>query len=282
MAEIILTTKGKIGIMIEAEVIRPDVFAAKNKEEIEKLIVWQGASKLPLSEFFDVEVRGGSGQTSASFEASSEASSQETRIIIEGDVSRAKRIGQEMKTGSIEISGSAGMHLGAEMAGGSIFVKGDAGSWSGREMKGGLLHIGGDCGDHVGCAYRGSWRGMTGGQITIDGNARSQLGGGLVGGQIMVAGDVENFCGIRQSGGRIIVRGSAIRAVGAEMNGGVIAVCKGIKQCSPGFVEIAREENPKLADPKLGETQLEGRYIKYTGDYALGKNPKGTLYEREV
>ncbi|HPT37224.1 MAG TPA: formylmethanofuran dehydrogenase subunit C [Methanothrix sp.] len=277
MVDILLTTKGKIGIMVEAEVIRPDVFAAKNKEEIERLIVWQGASKLPLSEFFDVEVR---GYWQAS--ASSGASSQETQIIIEGDVSRVKRIGQEMKAGSIEISGSAGMHLGAEMAGGSIFVKGDAGSWSGREMKGGLLHIGGNCGDHVGCAYRGSWRGMTGGQITIDGNARSQLGGGLVGGQIMVAGDVENFCGIRQSGGRIIVRGSAIRAVGAEMNGGVIAVCKGIKQCSPGFVEVAREENPKLADPKLGEMQLEGRFIKYTGDYALGKNPKGTLYEREV
>ena len=277
MADILLTTKGKIGIMVEAEVIRPDVFAAKNREEIERLIVWQGASKLPLSEFFDVEVHG-AGQTSTS----SEAPSQETRIIIEGDVSRVKRIGQEMKDGSIEISGSAGMHLGAEMAGGSIFVKGDAGSWSGREMKGGLLHIGGNCGDHVGCAYRGSWRGMTGGQITIDGNARSQLGGGLVGGQIMVTGDVENFCGIRQSGGRIIVRGSAIRAVGAEMNGGVIAIFKGIKQFSPGFVEVAREENPKLADPKLGEMQLDGRFIKYTGDYALGKNPKGTLYEREV
>ena len=267
MAEIHLLTKGKIGIMIEAEVIKPEAFAGKKKEEIEGLIIWQGAAQIPLAEFFDVDVNGSKGLVTP----------EETKIIIEGDVSRVKRIGQAMKAGSIEISGSAGMHLGAEMAGGSIFVHGDAGSWSGREMKGGLLHIGGNCGDHVGCSYRGSWRGMTGGQIKIDGNARSQLGGGLVGGQIVVSGNVENFCGIRENGGLIVVKGSAIRGVGAEMNGGTIAICKDIKQFSPGFVEVGREENPLL-----GEVQLEGKYVKFTGDYALGKNPKGALYCREV
>ncbi|MDD4162236.1 MAG: formylmethanofuran dehydrogenase subunit C [Methanothrix sp.] len=263
MAEILLRSKGSIGIMVEAEVISPDVFAAKKKEEIEGLIVWQGPEELPLAEFFDVDVNGA-------------GSPEETKILIEGDVSRVKRIGQGMKAGSIEIRGPAGMHLGAEMAGGSIFVQGDARSWAGREMKGGLLHIAGSSGDHVGCAYRGSWRGMTGGQIIVDGSARSQLGGGLVGGQIVVAGNVENFCGIRQSGGLILVRGSAVRGTGAEMNGGTIAVCGAIKQFSPGFVETGREKNPKL-----GDMQLEGSFKKFTGDYALGKNPKGSLYFRE-
>ncbi|MGV8175213.1 MAG: formylmethanofuran dehydrogenase subunit C [Methanothrix sp.] len=265
MAEILLKARGKIGIMIEAEVIKPESFAGKAKEEIEGLIVWQGPERLPLSEFFDVELKGAS------------SSPEETQILMEGDFSRVKRIGEGMKAGSIEIRGSAGMHLGAEMAGGSILVHGDAGSWSGREMKGGLLHIEGSCGDHVGSAYRGSWRGMSGGQIMIEGSARSQLGGGLVGGQITVGGDVENFCGIRQSGGLILVRGSAVRGVGAEMNGGTIAVCKEIRQISPGFVESAREENPKI-----GEVQIDGRYVKLAGDYALGKNPKGTLYCREA
>ncbi|MDD1749644.1 MAG: formylmethanofuran dehydrogenase subunit C [Methanothrix sp.] len=263
MAEILLRLKGSIGIMIEAEVISPDIFAAKKKEEIEELIVWQGPEKLPLAEFFDVDVSGA-------------GSPEETNILIEGDVSRVKRIGHGMKAGSIEIHGSAGMHLGAEMTGGSIFVQGDARSWAGREMKGGMLHIAGSTEDHVGSAYRGSWRGMTGGQIIVDGNARSQLGGGLAGGQIVVAGNVENFCGIRQSGGLILVRGSAVRGTGAEMNGGTIAVCGAIKQFSPGFVETGWEENPKL-----GDMQLEGSFKKFTGDYALGKNPKGTLYCRE-
>jgi len=117
---------------------------------------------------------------------------------------------------------------------------------------------------------------MTGGEIMIDGDARSQLGGGMVGGRIIVVGNVENFCGIRQSGGLILVKGSAVRGVGAEMNGGTIAVCGAIKQPSPGFLEIGREENAML-----GDIRLNGWYARFTGDYALGKNPKGSLYCKE-
>ncbi len=273
MAEVLLKPKEKMGIgtgngiAVEAEVIRPDVFAGKRREEIEGLPVWQGPAKLPLCEFFDVEVQGNQGN----------GSTEETTIIFEGDVSRVKRIGQGMKAGRIEVLGTAGMHLGAEMVGGSILVKGDAGSWAGMEMNGGLIRIQGSAGDHVGSAYRGSWRGMTGGQILIEGNARSQLGGGLVGGQIIVEGNVENFCAIRQSGGLILVKGSAIRGVGAEMSGGTVAICGKISRFSPGFMEISREENPLL-----GDLQLEGRFAKFTGDYAIGKNPKGLLYWGEV
>lgn len=268
MAEILLRCKGSIGMMIEAEIIRPDIFAGKKREEIEGLLVWQGAMQLPLAEFFDVDVNQARSPEGTGPE--------ETNILIEGDVSRVKRIGQGMKAGRIEIHSSAGMHLGAEMAGGSILVQGDAGSWAGMEMKGGRIHILGNGADHVGSAYRGSWRGMTGGEIQIDGSARSQLGGGMVGGRIIVAGNVENFCGIRQSGGLILVKGSAVRGVGAEMNGGTIAVCKAIKQFSPGFVEIGREENVLL-----GDIRLEGWYVRFAGDYALGKNPKGSLYCQE-
>ncbi len=264
MAEIKLVPKGKIGITVEAEVIRPDTLAVLSKEEIEKLQVWQGPRELPLSEFFDVDVRAGEAP-------------EDTRIVIDGDVSRIKRIGQGMKSGKIEILGSVGMHLGAEMAGGSIIVQGNADSWAGMEMKGGLLQIAGNAGDHVGSAYRGSWRGMTGGQIQIEGNARSQLGGGLVGGSITVGGSVENFCGIRQSGGLILVKGNAVRGLGAEMNGGTIAILGEIKQFCPGFVDAGREDNPKV-----GELQLEGTFNKFTGDFAISKNPKGILYCREV
>jgi formylmethanofuran dehydrogenase subunit C len=267
LSEIILNSKGKIDITIEAEVIGPDVFAGKRKNEIEELPVWQGPVKLPLSAFFDVEVQ----------ETQGSGSSEETKIVIKGDVPRVKRIGQGMKAGKIEVLGTAGMHLGAEMAGGSILVKGDAGPWAGMEMKGGLIRIQGSAGDHAGSAYRGSWRGMTGGQILIEGNARSQLGGGLVGGQILVEGNVENFCAIRQSGGLILVKGSAVRGVGAEMIGGTAAVCGKISRFSPGFVETGREENPLL-----GDLLLEGRFVKFTGDFAISKNPKGSLYLKEV
>lgn len=262
VGEILLKPKGKIGIMVEVEVINPGIFAGKSGQEIEQLIVWQGPVQLPLSDFFDVEAIG-----------SRSTSPEEMKIVIEGDVSRVKHIGHGMKVGTIEIHGPAGMHVGSEMAGGSILVKGNAGSWAGMEMKGGLLHILGDAGDHVGCAYRGNWRGMSGGKIVIDGNARSQMGGGITGGEIVVGGNVENFCGIRQGGGTILVKGSAVRGVGAEMSAGTVAVCGEIEQFSPGFVETGRENNPKL-----GENQLEGSFTKFTGDYAIGKNPKGILY----
>jgi formylmethanofuran dehydrogenase subunit C len=263
VTEVILTSRGSVGIMLEAEVISPDMFQGKSREEIERLTVWQGPAKLPLVEFFEVQVRQDGG-------------AEETKIVIESDAARVKRIGQGMKTGSIEINGSAGMHLGAEMAGGSILVKGNVASWAGMEMKGGAIHVLGSAEDHVGCAYRGSWRGMTGGQIVIDKDARSQLGGGMAGGQIVVSGDVENFCGIRQSGGTIMIKGSAVRGLGAEMNGGTIAVEGKIRQMCPGFVAAGRDENPKL-----GEIELSGGYTRFTGDYAISKNPKGTLLLRE-
>ena len=264
MAQITLKPKGKIGITVEAEAIRPDLMQGKKREVIEDLKVWQGPVQLPLVEFFDVEIE-------------DVDQPEETKVLIEGDVSRVKRIGQGMKAGMIEITGSAGMHLGEEMAGGSIIVRGDAGAWAGMEMKGGMLQILGDAGDHVGSAYRGSWRGMTGGQILIGGNARSQVGGGLAGGSIVVEGSVQNFCGVRQGAGAILVKGSAWRGAGAEMTGGALAILGTIDQFLPGFLKAGTEENPKL-----GDIQMEGRFARFTGDYAISKNPKGSLYLREV
>ncbi|TAN44918.1 MAG: formylmethanofuran dehydrogenase subunit C [Candidatus Methanoperedens sp.] len=260
MSEVILRPKGRIDIMVEAEVINPDIFAGKTTSEIEQLIVWQGANQLPLSGFFDVE--GSAGSTAA-----------DTKIIVKGDVPRVKHIGHGMKAGEIVIEGSSGMHVGSEMIGGSILVKGNAGSWAGMEMKGGTLHIIGNAGDHVGCAYRGSWRGMNGGKILIDGNARSQLGGGMSGGDIHVGGSVENFAGIRMNSGLIVVKGDAIRAVGAQMSGGLFVVGGKIRQLSPGFEYAGIEKNPKV-----GETVISGEFMKFAGDYAISKTPKGILY----
>jgi formylmethanofuran dehydrogenase subunit C len=260
MSEVLLRPKGSIDIMVEAEIINPDIFAGKTTSEIEQLIVWQGAKQLPLSGFFDVEGRAGS-------------TAADTKIIVKGDVPRVKHIGHGMKAGEIVIEGSSGMHVGSEMIGGSILVKGDAGSWAGMEMKGGTLHITGNVGDHVGCAYRGSWRGMNGGNILIDGNARSQLGGGMNGGEIHVGGSVENFAGIRMNGGLIAVKGDAIRGVGAEMSGGTFVVSGKIRQFSPGFEFTGIEKNPKIS-----EMAFAGEFAKFAGDFAISRAPKGVLY----
>jgi formylmethanofuran dehydrogenase subunit C len=260
MEEVTLTPKGEIDIMVEAEVITPDTFALKSTDEIRNLVVWQGANKHTLSKFFDVE---GSGAGSI----------QETSIVIEGDVSRIKRIGEGMTGGNIIIKGSAGMHTGSGMNGGEIAIRGNADAWAGMEMKGGLLHITGNVGDHAGCAYRGSWHGMTGGKILIDGNAQNQVGGGMSGGVIVVAGSVQNFCGIRQNGGLIIVKGDAVRTVGAEMFGGTIVVAGTIMNFLPGFEYADTEINLTFDD-----IVCQGEFMKFTGDYAIVTRNKGTLY----
>jgi formylmethanofuran dehydrogenase subunit C len=263
-----LTPKGEIDIMVEAETISPDSFAGKSEAELCELLVWQGPREVLLSEFFEVE---------AWDEETTGDGDGTVDILIDGDVSRVKRIGQRMTKGKIEIFGSAGMHLGSEMAGGEIEVRGDAGPWAGMNMTGGILEVSGDVGDHAGSAYRGSWRGMSGGNILVRGNARSQVGGGMSGGEILVQGSVENFCGIRQSGGLIVVEGDAVRGVGAEMIGGSIAVLGEIHQFTPGFVAAGTER-----DLALGERKVEGEFAKFLGDYAISKNPKGVLFVKEA
>jgi len=260
MAEVTLTPKGEIGIMIEAEVITPDTFAGKSASEIGNLLVWQGPTELPLADFFDVKGDGG-------------ATAEETSIVVNGDVSRVKRIGNEMTAGKIAINGSAGMHVGAEMSGGEITVNGDVNAWAGMEMKGGLLHITGNAKDHVGCAYRGSWHGMTGGRLVIDGDADSQVGGGMSGGEIEVLGSVQNFCGIRQNGGLIVIRGNAVRGVGAEMTGGTIVVGGSITNFLAGFEQVGSE-----SDLLLDGVTCPGEFLKFSGDNAIIAWTKGTLY----
>jgi formylmethanofuran dehydrogenase subunit C len=261
-----LAPKGEIGIMVEAESITPDSFAGKSESELSEIAVWQGPREAPLAEFFDLEVMDEEGP---------EEEDGSVEILIDGDVSRVKRIGERMTKGRIEILGSVGMHLGSEMAGGEIRVRGNAGPWAGMNMRGGKIEVDGDVGDHTGSAYRGSWRGMSGGKIVVRGNARSQLGGGMSGGEIVIDGSVENFCGIRQSGGLIVVEGDAVRGVGAEMIGGSIAVLGKIHQFTPGFVANGTEQ-----DPVLGERKVEGKFSKFLGDYAISKSPKGVLYAK--
>ncbi|MCD4704268.1 MAG: formylmethanofuran dehydrogenase subunit C [Methanosarcinaceae archaeon] len=260
MAEVILTLNTGIDIKVEADLVTPDMFAGKNKSEIESLLVWQGPKQYPLSDFFDVEGEAGS-------------SAEDTSIVVKGDVSRVKRIGEKMTAGKITIEGSVSMHVGTEMEGGEILVKGDADSWAGMEMKGGLLHITGNVKDHVGCAYRGKWLGMSGGRIVIDGNAMNNLGGGISGGEIIVGGNVGHYCGIRKNGGLIVVKGDAIRAVAAEMTAGTMVIGGHIEGFSPGF-----EYETNESDLTFDDLECPGEYMKFARDYAIAKKPKGIFY----
>jgi formylmethanofuran dehydrogenase subunit C len=261
MKEIVLKPKNQPKVGLEAEVISPEIFAGKSTSEIGELPIYEGKIEGKLADFF--HIKGESGK-----------SSEETRIIIEGDVSRTKRIGQEMRGGEIIVKANVGMHLGSKMRGGRIVVEGDADAFAAQEIRGGEVHIKGNAGNYLGSAYRGNWRGIRGGTIIVDGNAGSEIGTFMRGGVITVKGNAGPFAGVHMNKGLIIINGTADKRVGAEMIGGTIVVNQ-VETILPGFKLEGREENPKL-----NGKSFKGKYIKYSGDHADAR-AKGAIYVKK-
>ncbi len=252
MAEVFLKPKSQFKISVEAENISPDKFAGKTGKEIEFLEAWMGNHKTTLGELFSVIVNGTGAAT-------------DTKIIMEGDFSRVKRIGEGMTSGLIVIKGNVDMHLGWKMSGGKISVAGNADSWAGREMKGGEIVIEGNAGYYLGAGYRGESCGMRGGKISVSGNALDFLGEHMCGGEIVVKGNAGILPGLSNNGGKIVIEGSTSRP-GSEMAKGTIIVGR-VEEMMPVF---------KLE----GTEALDGvMYKKYTGDVVV--NGKGLLYVKE-
>ncbi|WP_369424657.1 formylmethanofuran dehydrogenase subunit C, partial [Methanothrix sp.] len=176
------------GVPVEAERISPDVLAGLSIREISEIEVWQGNRRLHLSDIFLV-----SGDPDPD-------TPENTRIVIEGDLSKVKRLGEGMSTGVVEIIGDAGIHAGNSMRGGILRIKGNADDWLGREMRGGRIEVEGNAGNYVGAGYRGERCGMRGGEIIIKGNAGAFLGEHLCGGTIEVIGDAGDFPGCANQG----------------------------------------------------------------------------------
>lgn len=237
-------------ISTEAENISPDKFAGKTENEIKSFEIWVGNQKTTIGELFSVKVEGS-------------APAADTKIVLEGDFSRVKRIGEGMTTGLIIINGNVDMHLGAKMSGGKISVKGNADSWAGREMKGGELIIEGSAGYYLGAGYRGESCGMRGGKITVMGNALDFVGEHMCGGEIIVKGDAGLLPGLSNNGGKIVIDGNTSRP-GSEMSKGTIIINGKVEEMMPAF---------KLE----GNEAVDGvSYKKYIGDVIA--NGKGLLY----
>ena len=251
MAKVTLSMRESITVPLEAENINPDNLAGKSEDEVNVVAVFYGNTDATISDFFDVTVEG-----------SGDAAS--TEIVIKGDLTRVKRIGEKMSAGSVIIEGDCDMHCGAFMSGGKITVKGNTDAWAGREMTGGEIIIEGNAGNYVGSGYRGEMTGMRGGKITVMGNAGDYLAEHIGGGEIIVKGDVGILPGLVMTGGKITIEGNATMP-GGEMTKGEILVKGGVIDMLPGF----RLE---------GEEELDGTsFKKYTGDLAVRGIGKGVL-----
>jgi len=245
MKEITLKAKGIPSTGLEADCISPDSFAGKGMKEIEEMDVYAGNQVERLGRYFDVH-------------GEKVDKSTEIKIVIEGDCSRVKRIGQGISTGEILVKGDVGMHLGSGMQGGRILVDGNADSWVGMEMKDGRIEIKGNARNFIGSAYRGNWKGMRDGEIIIHGNAGDNLGTCMLGGKISIHGNAGQFLGFRMQGGEIIVDGNSGSRAGAEMEAGRITIKGKVEEMLPSF-------------------KKEGN--KYVGD--LSENGKGEIYIEE-
>ena len=230
--------------------ISPSVLTGKSLEEVGSLQVWEGNRLTPLNSLFQLE-----GDLAND--------PKEQTVVVEGDLSKARRIGRKMSAGKIVVRGAAGLLLGEEMSGGSITVDGEAGSWVGARMKGGSIEVKGDVGDLVGAPARGSTRGMEGGEILVHGDTGSQLGCYMLNGLIRVKGSVGAFAGVHMQGGEILVEGGSAGRLGAQMVGGRIILLGRTTSVLPSFV--IQEIRPTT---RVGKDKFEGPFYYFEGDVA--------------
>ncbi len=235
------------GTGLEAESIIPENFAGKSLSEISNLPVFLGNKKRKISDSFEI-----TGDIAEDKERQ--------RIVLEGDFSRVKRIGENMNGGEILINGSVGIHLGEFMQNGKITVTGNANSWIGTSMSDGEILIEGNARDCIGCAKRGENKGMRGGKIIINGNTGTEIGSYISGGEILIKGTAESFAGSYARGGKITIGKILKNRIGYLMKTGEIFVL------DPDF----------KAPFYFNHFMDNAEYSLYQGD--LGIDGKGLIY----
>ena len=226
MMRVTLTTKprAKPFLPVEAECIVPENFIGSHD-----LVVYEGNKKRRLEDLFSIRRDGNVN------------SPEKVMVIIKGDASRVKRVGEYMSSGKIIIESDIGMHCGNFMRGGEIEILGNADGWLGREMRGGSILCHGNAGNYCGAGYRGEKRGMRGGSIEVMGNAGDFLAENLTGGEIYVHGNTGMFPGAEMRGGRLLIDGDA-RIPGANMTNGTCIVRGQVHEMLPTFERIGEKD----------------------------------------
>lgn len=260
MTEIKLKLKKEHEFPLEADHISPDQFAGKTLAEIKKLPVYHGNEEKTIGDFFDVS--GKSGEIT------------DLKIILEGNISNVKRIGEKMSAGEIIVNDDVGMHVGNLMTGGKITVNGNADDWAGAMLNGGELEITGDAGHYVGAAYRGFWKGMQNGVIKVHGKVGNEALTWVTGSKpgnrfpTLICGSAGSFLGIHGHGGTIIVNGDCDRCAGADQIRGTIVVKGKVSRILPSYKKIGEVKEIELMN---GE-KITGKFTEYSGDHSVEKN----------
>lgn len=270
-----LSLKESTTIPIEADAISPDKFLGRSQAEIAALPLFYGRRQLTIGDLFGIE-----GEDSED-------------IILEGDLSHVKRVGQAMSRGRITIHSDVGIHLGAQMSGGEIVVHGDVGAWAGAQMSGGRIWIHGNAGPMLGSAYTGEKLGMRGGVIIVDGSAGPRAAERMRRGIIVAQGDLGDFAGTRMIAGSLFTFGKLGARPGAGMKRGTLLSLEGLSDgLLPTFRYSCTRESPVFLryylrrlqswGLPLTEAHVGGWYRRYTGDATtIGKGEIFVYDKRE-
>ncbi len=257
---LIMTRKSSVSL--EFDNILPELLFDKSSEQIGESIIYRGNKQEPLSDYFDIEINGKCDNA------------DDCCIVIEGDLSRVKRIGLAMSCGKIIANSSVDFHVGAHMSGGHILVNGDAESYAGREMTGGILEIMGNVKEFCGSSYAGEWRGMSGGKIIVHKNAGKQLAEYMMGGNIHVEGDCDILAGVHMSGGTIEIDGDVKQWFGGQIKKGCIIINGKTENMLPGFVL-----HETVYHPFINGKYHIGKYVVYSGDKTV--RGKGQIWIKQ-
>lgn len=217
-SQIILRLKEEPSLPVEGNSINPENFLGKSLQEIYSLPLLYGNQQKRLEDFFEVDT--------VSDRVHSPQEEGPVKIILEGDLTRFKGIGQGMAAGEMEVHGPVGFHAGAMMSGGSLIIRGNAGDFLGAHMKGGQITVTGSAGHFAGGSYRGETAGMTGGVILIKGNAGQMAGTRMRRGLIAIGGNSGDAPGFKMLAGTVLIAGQAGIRTGANMIRGTIILLK--------------------------------------------------------
>ncbi|PWR71362.1 formylmethanofuran dehydrogenase subunit C [Methanospirillum lacunae] len=248
METVTMTLVQQPELYLECYSVTPDKFAGKSLTEIADLPAHEGKVVWKLGDFFSFS--GKAGETAA-----------DTKIIVNGNVRKMKRFGQQMTAGEILINSDADMYVGCWMRGGKITVKGNADAFLGIGMEGGEILIEGDADNHVGSAYRGDWRGMSGGLIRVKGKAGNDVGTAMTGGTIIIEGDVFIHVLTHAEGGTVIIKGDVEGRVGGQLVKGDAYILGKLLYPMPGYKKVGTVE--KECD---GQTYTFDEYIGDLGE----------------
>ena len=260
---LLLRWKGSTTLPVEGEGLRPDLLAGLAPAEVSRRLIHQGNRPVEIGDLFDVS-----------------GTPEVGRLVLEGDLTRVRRIAADMESGDLEIRGDAGAGLGRRMRGGTILLQGSAGPGAGMAMRGGMLHIEGSAGDGLGGAEPGEPLGMREGVILVKGSIGGDSGLSMRRGLIAVLGDAGAGLGRSMVAGSAFAFGAVGPGAGVSMKRGTLALFgPEPPRLRPTFAASGRDRPPFLTiylrklrewGFPVPEAAFASDFDRYNGDQAEG------------